>query len=103
MRSGVDSGVMDMRAVDPSPQQRGTLVAVRWALIAICAALIVFSDHMSGRLGFAALLLLAVVVGRYGRARFARTLRPPAQLDGVAQPPVRRVPDADLRRREVGR
>lgn len=103
MIQGVDCRVTEMRATDVSPQHHGTLIALRWALIAICGSVIAVSDHMAGRLGFAALLLLAIIVGRYGRNRFARTLRPPARLDPLEQPPAtRRASEADARHREAG-
>ena len=92
-----------MRAIDAAPQHRGTLIALRWVLIAICVGLIAFSDHMAGRFGFAALLLLAVIVGRYSRNRFARTLRPPAHLDPLEQPQtLHSTTEADVPRREAG-
>ena len=97
---GVDTWATEMRAIDAAPQHRGTLIALRWVLIAICAGLIVFSDHVAGRLGFAALLLLAVIVGRYGRNRFARPLRPPARVD-QQQAAARHA--SDLPRREAGK
>ena len=62
-----------------------TLVAVRWALIAVCAALIVFSHDMAGRIGFAALLVFAIVVGRYRSRRFAASRRPAESLDTGTQ------------------
>ena len=102
MREGAGSWATEMRAIDASPQHHSTLVALRWALIAICAGFIAFSDHMAGRLGFAALLLLAVIVGRYGRGRSARTLGTPARLDPIEHPPQRHASEADVRHREAG-
>jgi hypothetical protein len=48
-----------------SAQRRSGAAGVRWVLIGLCAALILFTHDMSARLGFAALLVLAVIVGRY--------------------------------------
>lgn len=93
----------DMRATEILPHRRRTLVALRWALIAVCASLILFSDHMAGRLGFAALLLLAVILGRYrsrGYARVPGVDTPfPASAELPAQP---RAAEAQVRRKEVG-
>jgi hypothetical protein len=95
---GIDFRATPMPASDPLHQQRRTtLTAMRWGLIAVCAALIIFSDRMAGRLGFAVLLLLAIILGRYGSRRFAglpRTERP----EPIGQP---HAPDPDVRRREA--
>ena len=54
------------------PQRRSGAAGMRWVLIGLCAALILFTHDMSARLGFAALLVLAVIVGRYGRRWYGR-------------------------------
>lgn len=96
----VHSWADDMQSTEVSPHGRRAIIAVRWALIALCASLIVFSDHMAGRLGFAALLLLAVILGRYGR--WHERLRDVAPLDPRLQPPGQsRAPEAPERRREA--
>ena len=96
----VHSWADDMPSTEISPPGRRAIVAVRWALIALCAALIVFSDHMAGRLGFAALLLLAVIVARYGR--WHERLRDAEPLEPGLQPPGQsRAPEAPERRREA--
>jgi hypothetical protein len=90
----------DMRSTEVSPHRRRGIVAVRWALIALCAGLIVFSDHMAGRLGFAALLLLALIVARYGR--WHERLRDSEPLEPRLQPPAQpRAPEVPERRREA--
>jgi len=91
-----------MRAIDTSSQRYTALAALRWALIAICAVLIAFSENMAGRIGFAALLVLAVIIGRYGRARLARPLGS-AHLDQTEPAPApRQASEADVRHREAG-
>lgn len=94
----------DMRATEILPHRRRTLVALRWALIAVCASLILFSDHMAGRLGFAALLLLAVILGRYGSRGDARVAGGDAKrLPASAELPVPpRAAEAPVRRKEMG-
>jgi hypothetical protein len=88
-----------MQVTEDLPHRRPGLVALRWALIALCAGLIIFSDHMVGRLGFAALLVLAVVLGRYGAQWHARARgveRPsepsvhPSRQPSASEAPVRR-------------
>lgn len=93
-----DMGVLDG---DVTASRHGAARAVRWGLIALCGGIILFSSNMSGRLGFAALLLLAVIVGRYVSRRRTHVLesgtsvpRAPADQPGTA--------DADLPRRNAG-
>jgi len=71
---------------------------VRWGLIAVCAALIIFSDRMAGRLGFAALLALAIILGRYGSQRFSRLPRAAHPVDPIGEP---HAADPEVRRREA--
>jgi hypothetical protein len=88
-----------MRAIDDSTQHRNALNGVRWVLIAVCAALIVFSGSMAGRLGFAALLLLAIIVGRYtGRRRAGVLEHEPENFSGT--PP--KSSESEIPRREAG-
>lgn len=93
-------GVLDG---DVSPQRSSALRAARWGLIALCGGIILLSNNMSGRLGFAALLLLAVIVGRYAARRRTRVLETETHLPSpalpAAPPPAA---DADLPRREAG-
>jgi hypothetical protein len=100
--ASIDLAVTGMPMIDASAHRRQALVAVRWGLIAVCASLILFSDKMSGRLGFAALLLLAVVVGRYASRRMTRVLeaenRPVPDVPRQHAP----APQDDLPRREAG-
>ena len=96
----VHSWANDMRSTDISPQAHRGMTAARWVLIAICAVLILFSDHMAGRLGFAALLLMAVMVGRYGRSH--GRLRDRQASEPMAPTPTQlRLPEAAERRREA--
>jgi hypothetical protein len=86
-----------MNEGDGSGQRRSGLSAARWVLIAVCAVLILFSDSMAGRLGFAALLVLAIVIGRY-------TSRRTRVLDSGTLPSNQapKAPAPDLPRREAG-
>jgi hypothetical protein len=81
------------------PPRRAGVAGMRWVLIGLCAALILFSHGMSARLGFAALLVLAVIIGHYagrwyGRAPNAREhAEPGGRVDsppGAAESPDRR-------------
>ena len=99
----IDSWPTDMRATEILPHRRRTLIGLRWALIAVCASLILFSDHMAGRLGFAALLLLAVILGRYRTRGYARVADVKESLDAGARAPRQpRAPEMPVRRRGVG-
>ncbi len=101
MTASVDFAVTDMSMTDDSTHRRQTLVAVRWGLIAVCASLILFSDKMSGRAGFAVLLLLAVIVGRYASRRMTRGVE--TETRSLPVEPVQQAPTAeDLPRREAG-
>jgi hypothetical protein len=95
---GIDSRAMPMPASDPPHQGRTHLAVMRWALIVVCAALIIFSDRMAGRLGFAALLVLAIFLGRYGSHRFARLSRGERPIEPVREP---HAPDPEVRRQEA--
>jgi len=87
---------------DSTDSHRGLAVA-RWVLIAICAGLILFSRNMTGRVGFAALLLLAILLGRYVGRREPRVLTTPHSLPPRAEPPAHApVSEADVPRRETG-
>jgi len=87
--------------VDASAEVRTALVVVRWVLIAVCAGLILFSGNMAGRVGFGALLLLAILLGRFAGRRQPRVLTTadslPSRPEPSAQPP-----EADVARRETG-
>jgi hypothetical protein len=85
-----------MTGIDDAEQRRNGLSVARWVLIAICAGLILFSDNMAGRLGFAALLLLAIFVGRYTSRRRTRVLETQATTTAEPQPS-----QPDLPRREA--
>ncbi len=99
--ASLDLAVTDMSMTDDSTHRRQTLVAVRWGLIAVCASLILFSDKMSGRAGFAALLLLAVIVGRYASRRWTRTVE--HEPRPMPAEPVQQAPASEsLPRREAG-
>ncbi len=100
----IDSWPTAMQAIERLPHRRRALDAVRWALIAVCAGVILFSDHMAGRLGFAALLLLAVILGRYRSRGYARVAGVEKPLPGSAELPARpRAVEAQLRRKEAGK
>ena len=88
---------------DDSTESRRGLAAARWALIAICAGLILFSGNMAGRVGFAALLLLAIFLGRYVGRRETRVLTTPHSLPPRAEPTAHSpASEADAPRRETG-
>ena len=96
---GEEFVIEDMRATDDATQLRNGLNGVRWVLIAVCAALILFSGNMAGRLGFTALLVLAIIVGRYTSRRRATLLEhEPEQLPSTEAPPS----EPELPRREAG-
>ena len=76
-----------MATLDPLDAPPRTLIALRWALIAVCAALILFSHDMAGRVGFAALLVFAIVLGRYRNRRVASSRRPAETLATGTPPP----------------
>lgn len=71
---------------------------MRWGLIAVCATLIIFSDRMAGRIGFAALLVLAIILGRYGSQRLARLPSAERPVEPIVEP---HVPDPEVRRQEA--
>jgi len=96
---GEEFVIEGMSAIDNSTQQRNALNGVRWVLIAVCAALILFSGNMAGRLGFAVLLLLAIIVGRYTSRRRTTVLEhEPENLPGTPPKPS----EPELPRREAG-
>lgn len=68
--------VFDAMADRPAAEHRAAISAVRWALIAVCAVLIAFSDGLGGRIGFAALLIFAVYLGRQASQRYTRAAHP---------------------------
>jgi hypothetical protein len=86
-----------------SPQHHSATTAVRWALIALCAALILFTHEMSARVGFAALLVIAVIVGRYGSRVYRRTAATQGQAGSRVEPHTPGAADEPARRREAGR
>lgn len=100
--ASIDLAVTAMPTIDDAARRRQALVAVRWALIAVCASLILFSDKMSGRIGFAALLLLAVIVGRYASRRLTRM--PESESRPLPAEPAQQAPasQTELPRREAG-
>ena len=100
--ASIDLAVTGMPTIDDSAHRRQTLAAVRWGLIAVCASLILLSDKMSGRLGFAVLLLLAVVVGRYASRRMTRVPESESQPLPAATAQHAPTPDTELPRREAG-
>ena len=82
-----------MRDTDSLHERRTGLTAVRWVLIAISAVLILFTENLTGRLGFAALLLLAIFLGRYASSRGSRlsgATRPAEPIDEQSAPERRR-------------
>ena len=94
---------MDTPATERLAHRRRSLVMVRWALIALAGSLIVFSGHMNGRLGFAALLVLAVLVGRYGSRWLVQARRDAAPVEpSQPQPREARAPEAPARRGHAG-
>jgi len=81
-----------------SAQRRNASRAVRWGLIALCGGIILFSSNMSARLGFAALLALAIIVGRYASRRRSRVLETTPGVSSTAPSEPARIADADLPR-----
>lgn len=102
MMGAIDSWATDMLDGDISPQRHSTFRVARWGLIALCGGIILFSSNMSGRLGFAALLLLAVIVGRYASRRKARVLETETSVPSRAPSSDQQAADSELRRREAG-
>jgi hypothetical protein len=86
-----------MSEIDDSARRGHSLNGVRWLLIAVCAGLILVSDNMAGRLGFAVLLLLAIVIGRYASRR-TRVL----DAETLPTSPAAKPSDPELPRREAG-
>jgi hypothetical protein len=87
--------VSNAMADEPMTEHRATMTTVRWLLIAVCGALIAFSDGLGGRIGFAALLILAIYIGRQASLRHSRSAHP---AEPTIQP---RNTDHDVPRREA--
>src|SRR5262245_50051240 len=93
-----DLRAISMPAIESDHERRSSMSTVRWALIAICAAVILLSDRMAGRVGFAVLLVLAIIVGRYASHRYARMPRDTRPIEPAAET---RAPDSEVARREA--
>jgi len=95
-------GSLEMATVEPLRDPPRALIAVRWVLIAVCAALIIFSHGMAGRLGFAALLVFAVILGRYSSRWFTRPRREDALGTSVEPQALPSAAEEPARHREAG-